>query len=243
MKEELQKLYKNAIALLETMKFTYTSDDNKISQYGSFDVFIRKYTQIAMSVSKYVDISLLDIYNLEKIPNAFSLTWPQQKQMFDGVLANLSLLISLLENHLDIKQNKILELKDFLASNLRKTIIEIPRNEKEIQGKVETLLIGKGFSKGIDYDREVGRVKVSMKEVIPDFIFQKLGLALEIKFTKDKTKTKSIIDEINADIRAYGKEYANQLFLIYDIGTITDENEFKNDIDNQDNIQVIIVKH
>ncbi|MCL2154300.1 MAG: hypothetical protein FWH53_01410 [Leptospirales bacterium] len=58
-----------------------------------------------------------------------------------------------------------------------------------------------------------------------------------------KTKTKSIIDEINTDIRTYNKEYTNLLFLVYDIGTIIDENEFKNDIDNQDNIIVIIVKH
>ena len=113
----------------------------------------------------------------------------------------------------------------------------------EIQDTIETLLIGKGLCKGIDFNREVGRVKVSIKEVIPDFIFPKLGLALEVKFTNDKTKTKRIIDQINADIRAYSKEYSNLLFVVYDIGTITDVNEFKNDIQNKDIINVIIVKH
>lgn len=243
MNEELQKSYKNALALLDTMKFTYLSDNNKISQYGSFSIFLRKYNQITKCVAKYLDVSLLDYYDEEKIPNPFDLTWPQQKNIFDGILTNLGLLISILENHLDIKQNKIQGLKDFLSSNLRKAILETPNGEKEIQDKIEILLIGKGYNKGIDYDRETGRVKVSIREVIPDFIFQKLGLALEIKFTKDKTKTKSIVDEINADIRAYGKDYSNLIFLIYDIGTIRDENEFKNDIDNEDNIQVIIVKH
>ena len=51
------------------------------------------------------------------------------------------------------------------------------------------------------------------------------------------------VDEINADIQAYGKQYSQLLFLIYDIGTIRDEDEFKNDIDNADNIQLVIVKH
>lgn len=243
MTEELQKSYKNALALIDTMKFTYLSDDNKISQYGSFRVFARKYNHITRSVAQYIDVSILDSYDEQKLPRPSSLTWPRQKQLFDGILTNLSLLISLLENQLDIKQNKIQELKDFLSSNLRKGIIEIPQREKDIQDSIETLLIGKGLNRGIDYDRETGRVKVSIKEVIPDFIFPKLSLALEVKFTKDKTKTKSIIDEINADIRAYEKAYSNILFLVYDFGTIRDELEFKNDIDNKENIQLIIVKH
>jgi hypothetical protein len=50
------------------------------------------------------------------------------------------------------------------------------------------LLIGRGFTKGIDYDRETGRVKVSIKEVVPDFVFPKLGLALEVKLSTDKDK-------------------------------------------------------
>lgn len=98
------------------------------------------------------------------------------------------------------------------------------------------------FIYGIIFLQKLGTdFKSAPAQVIPDFIFQKLGLASEIKFTKNKTKT--IVDEINADIRGYGKDYSNLLFLIYDIGTIRDENEFKNDIDNEDNIQLIIVKH
>jgi hypothetical protein len=242
MEEELLKAYKNAQALLETMKFTYLNDDNKIGQYGSFAIYARKYNVILSQIKTDIDTTLLDQYK-DELPRSGSLTWPDQKELFDGILANIALLISLIETKLDVKQNKIQNLKDFLSSNLRKAILTIPTKEKDIQNTIETLLIGKGYSKGIDYDREVGRVKVSMKEVIPDFIFQKLNLALEIKITKDINKTKSIIDQINSDIRAYEKEYSNLLFLIYDFGTIRDEYEFKNDIDNQDNIQVIIIKN
>ena len=71
------------------------------------------------------------------------------------------------------------------------------------------------MEKGVDYDREVGRVKVAIKEVVPDFIFQKLGMALEVKLSKSTSKSKTIIDEINADILSYSKEYRSVLFLIY----------------------------
>jgi hypothetical protein len=243
MNELLRKLYKNAKALEDTMKFTYLSDDNKISQYGGYRNFARKYNDISLQVGKIIDISLLDIYNIDKLQNPYSLTWPQQKNIFDGVMINLGLLISLLENELDVKASRTQEIKNFLESNLRKAIFETPKNEKDVQDSVEKLLIGKGFSKGVDYGRETGRVKVSIKEVIPDFIFQKFGLALEIKFSKNALKSKTIIDEINADIRAYSKDYANIIFLIYDIGSIRDEEEFKNDLDNASNIQLIIVKH
>ena len=106
------------------------------------------------------------------------------------------------------------------------------------------MLIGKGFAKGVDYDRETGRVKVSIKEVVPDFILPRLSMAIEIKLSKDKSKSKSIVDEINADIQAYSKNYSSTLFIVYDLGSIQDEFEFKHGLETVDgNIRVIIVKH
>lgn len=53
-----------------------------------------------------------------------------------------------------------------------------------------------------------------------------------------------MIEEINADITAYSKEYKRQIYVIYDLGVIRDEVEFKRDIENaKDDIKVIIVKH
>jgi hypothetical protein len=112
-----------------------------------------------------------------------------------------------------------------------------------VQDVVEALLIGRGLTKGIDYDREVGRVKVSIKEVVPDFILHKLSMAIEIKLSKDKNKSKAIVDEINADIQAYAKQYSRLLFIIYDVGSIRDETEFKQDLENSQNTGVIVVKH
>lgn len=132
---------------------------------------------------------------------------------------------------------------DFLQSRVRSAVLKKPECEEDIQDIVEQLLIGRGLTKGSDYDREVGRVKVSAKEVIPDFIFPKFGLALEIKFFKNSSQRSNLIDQINADIHAYGKSYAMLAFLVYDLGHIRDEVEFKQDLENQKNVFILIVKH
>jgi hypothetical protein len=51
------------------------------------------------------------------------------------------------------------------------------------------------------------------------------------------------VDEINADIRAYGSRYERQLYVVYDIGTIRDEGEFKRDLEAASGVAVIVVKH
>ena len=60
---------------------------------------------------------------------------------------------------------------------------------------------------------------------------------------KDNRKS-HVIEEINADITAYSKEYKRQLFIVYDLGFIRDEIESKRAIENSgDEIKVIVVKH
>ena len=122
-------------------------------------------------------------------------------------------------------------------------MFEKPTKEVQVQDSIETLLVGRGMQKGIDYDRETGRVKVSVKESVPDFIFPKMAMALEIKVSKTNTHLRKIVDEINSDIRTYAKKYAFLIFLVYDLGCIRDELEFKHDLELEDQVSLIIVKH
>ncbi|MGB5156590.1 hypothetical protein [Desulfobacterium sp. N47] len=108
---------------------------------------------------------------------------------------------------------------------------------------MESLLIGHGLQKGIDYDRETGRVKVSSKEVIPDFIFYKLNLACEVKLIKDKVRIGSAIDEINADIKSYMTKYSGIIFIVYDLGFIRDENEFISSFNKNEGIHCVVIKN
>ena len=132
---------------------------------------------------------------------------------------------------------------DVTEANLRKAIFDKPTSEREVQNAVEQLIIGRGLIKGIDYDREVGRVKVSIKEVVPDFVLPKLSLAIEIKLAKTDTKARAIVDEINADIQAYGRQYKQILFIVYDLGTIRDTLEFTRDLEVMSGVEVIVVKN
>ena len=118
-----------------------------------------------------------------------------------------------------------------------------PEAEKEVQNTIEKMLIGRGMQKGVDYDRETGRIKHSGKESIPDFVFRPLSTALEVKLIKEKSNVARIVDEINADVLAYKKGYEHVVFVVYDNGTISDVDEFKHDIEISGNTRVLVVKN
>ena len=189
------------------------------------------------------EYDFITAFREDKLRSPFDMTVIEQKAIFDALLASVLTLRALLESKIGYSESEIESLKNFLQSKLRSSIFDKPKKEKDVQDAIEKLLIGSGMNKGIDYDREVGRIKVSSKEVIPDFIFSRLGLALEVKFCNENGKMKKIIDEINADIQAYSKAYDSILFVIYDFGFIRNEVEFKNGIEEGQKISVIIVKH
>jgi REase_DpnII-MboI len=243
-REQLTDYLAATDALLVSMNTSVAADSESVWKYAGFGMYARKYNQFVQAIAKLVEIEIVvDLYDMDRLPSINATIAPQQKEIFEGVHANLSILKAFLESKLGVRTDKIRSLTDFFQSNLRRAIFDEPEKEIEVQNVVEQLLIGRGLVKGIDYDREVGRVKVSIKETIPDFILQKLGLAIEVKLAKTVTKSKEIVDEINADIRAYGKEYASMLFIVYDLGTIRDEVEFKQDLEVTDHVTVIVVKH
>lgn len=242
---ELRKYLSYTKALMDAMEMSIRGQEQNVWRFSSYREYIDKYDNLISDIigTANLNISGLNYYNLGEIPRNTDTIAMQQKQFFDSVYTNLSILRSYLENELDLKKDETLSLKDFFQANLRRAVIRTPQNETDIQDVIEQLLIGRGLTKGIDYDRETGRVKVSIKEFVPDFVIHKLKMALEVKFSKDKDRSKSIVDEINADIKAYSKKYARQLYIVYDMGSIRDENEFKNDLDNAEDVSVIVVKH
>ena len=69
-------------------------------------------------------------------------------------------------------------------------------------------------------------MKYSGKEFVPDFIFVPADMFIEVKLVKTAERTKTVIDEINADILAYKTEYSKGMFIVYDVGIIRDASEF-----------------
>lgn len=243
-KDRLREFLLYTQAIMTSMRNSVEGDEKNVWRFSSYREYMRKYIQLFNEVNEILPInSLVDLYHLEAVPTETKTIAVQQKTYFDSVFTNLSILKSFLESKLDFQENEVNNLKNFVQINLRRVIMKEPEDENDIQNGIEQLLIGKGMSKGIDYDRETGRVKVSIKEVVPDFIFPRLSLALEVKFCKNKSKAKAIVDEINSDIRAYAKGYSQQIFVVYDMASIRDESEFKQDIENQKDVHLVIVKN
>lgn len=243
--KKLKSILRNARALLDSQKTIYNEGSEDIWRFSSFKTFARKLNRLVQKTMEIDDsvLEIVDYFDLDKMPGSMDSTVGYQKEVFDMAMANTSVLISFLEDKVDYKSSKIDALRDFIETKLRKAVINEPESEIDIQNNLEQIFIGKGYSKGIDYDREKGRTKVSVKETIPDFIFPKFDLALEVKFCTSTKRSKKIVDEINADIRSYSKSYSNLLFTIYDMGHIVDVDEFKNDLDNDEDILVSIIKH
>lgn len=245
-KNKLREYLRLTTSLQRAMEETTLRGEgsDNIWQYTGYRQFARKYVTILDFINSDISLPpLFDSYRIEKIPGLGDTLPDQRKEIFESVYTNLALLRSFLETQLDTIDDEILSLRDFLQSRLRSAVFEIPENEKKIQDTIEQLLIGRGMQKGQDYDREVGRVKIATKEMVPDFIVFKLALAVEVKLVKTADRAKKIVDEVSADIASYKKEYRQLLFVVYDLGQIRNEVEFRHDFESETNVSVVIIKH
>lgn len=246
-KEQLNGLLRSVDAVIGAMRVSVTSAQGEhanLGNYSSYKTFMQKYQALALEAQPWLpENKLLTFYDLSKVKSSADLTWSHQKEYFDHTFTNLKLLKSLIENEIGFADDETENLKAFIESKLRKAIFKMPEREWEVQQAIETLLVGRGMTKGAEYDRETGRVKVSGKEFIPDFVFRKLGLCMEVKLSNSREKLKSIVDEINADVRAYATHYERQLYVVYDLGTIQHEDEFERGIEDTPGVSVVVVKH
>ena len=243
--QELRQLLDITAAVISAMDAARSGyAENDRTAWFSFKAFARRYMKIIDQLPQdFPSLAILTRYSLAMMPAPSNSRPSFQRPIFEGVYADLLVLRSILENTIGTAGDERRALTDFFQSKLRPAMAETPGYEKTVQDVVETLLIGRGLQKGQEYDRETGRVKLSAKESIPDFILPRLGEAVEIKLVKDRRRVSEVIDEINADIAAYRTKYRHLLFIVYDLGQIQDETEFRHGLENEPNVQVIVVKH
>ena len=244
-KDRLREYVKWLDGLLRSMDTCLSREDpSSVWKHSGYFQFARKYNQIAIAVAQEIQLPpVVDLFDLEKIPGSTSTIAMQQKEIFEAVHANASVLKAYLESQLDVVDDEVAALRDFLHVLIRSAVLRRPEKERDVQDALEQVLIGRGLVKGQDYDREVGRVKISAKEVVPDFILPKLNLAIEVKFIKDVVRVKAAIDEIGADIVSYSKKYRRILFVVYDMGFIRDELEFRHDLELTYGVSVLVIKN
>ena len=243
-KEKLRQFLSSTNALLGAMDAAQRSTGSyHIDNWVGYKQYATRFMELLLSVSGEAKLpSTVKGYDIKAMPSASRLLPHNQKMIFESVYTDLLVLKGFLENRIGVTDDELKALRDFLQDRLRSAVFQEPKEEEEVQNVVEQLLIGRGMRKGQDYDREVGRVKFSSKEVVPDFIVLRLSLALEIKLIKTPRRVRDVVDEINADIASYSKKYAQLLFLVYDLGHIRDEMEFRQDLESAPRISVLVVK-
>ena len=243
--QKLKQLLNVTTALISAMEAARrgNTETDRTSWY-SFKGFAKRYMAIIDQLPEdFPALAVLNTYATRNMPEPSHSLPSYQRPIFEGVYADLLVLRSYLDNAIGIAGDERRALTDFFQSHMRSAMMKQPENEKDVQDTVEALLIGRGLQKGQEYDRETGRVKMSSKESVPDFIFPRLEEALEVKLVKDRSRISAVIDEINADIPAYLTKYRHLLFIVYDLGQIQDEFEFRHGLENAPDVQVIVVKH
>ena len=138
------------------------------------------------------------------------------------------------------ESSEIVKILSLVDSKLRKTIRKPPKNEGEVQDALENLFIGGSLDGEFTRDKE--SIVYSSKTYYPDFVFGRIKTVVETKLCNVPKREKQIIAEINDDILAYSTKYANLVFVVYDVGTIKDIDQFKNGIESK-NVLVRVVKH
>lgn len=250
MKNTLDKTKEIKVLISQLRAFCNTTDQilnnanaSETARYTSYRDMASIYNDFATRAKSLMTVSsMFYTFNVEEMPSWADTLWPTQKKILEQVLISARMLLSSLEGSIDFIDDEFDNLENFLQSRIRSAVFYKPDKEIEVQNVIETLLLGRGLAKGADYDRESGKFEFSGKEYIPDFIIPKMSLCIEVKLLREGKKSK-IIEEISADITAYKKAYTRQLFVVYDLGVIQNEIEFKRDIEMSEGVKVIIVKH
>lgn len=212
--------------------------------YSSYPTHIHQYNRLVTYVHQNFGeeaetlCPLIDIQAMGKQLNPYDTLIPSWKMYLDLAVSSFNVLEAYLKSKIPAEKRDIEAVSDFLRLNLRPSLYEDPKGEKDLQNTVETLLRARRF----EFYRETVRIPYSSKTFVPDYTFETLHLALELKLCTSDSKVKEIIDEINADIPAYQTRYTYIIFVIYDLGFIRDVVQFKTSFERNLNVIVEIVK-
>jgi hypothetical protein len=208
--------------------------------YGGYPSHVHAFNRllawVAVDDSEVMDyFSFIDLGKNEDPAYVRSMLWGSFAHQ---AAIELNSLAVYLQSNLGTKQQEHEQIIDLIRANLRAAVYDDPKHEREVQNALETIF----RARGLDFRREQETVPYSTKRYIPDFTFDRIGLAVEVKLCKDRDREKAMIDEINSDIIGYGGRYGRSVFVIYDLGFIRDTAKFSADIEANPNVHVLIIK-
>ncbi len=155
---ELKDLSVRVDALRRAMDAATAGSTPDHAKWVNYKSFGGAYNSFA---SKYVELSGDDsiaIYKVDDLPKWADTGWPQHKTFFETIYA-ATLILSAALSKFDVGPSKMISgIEDLLVANLRKVIFAQPEREIDVQNAIEALMVGRGYQKGIDYDRESGKL-------------------------------------------------------------------------------------
>ena len=220
---------------------THSAERMSKTNVGGYFAFVHEYNKLVPlvhdlfgteSISLFQRISVKDLDPRRVTP----MHWGSKAEL---AVSRLTSLTAYLQAKLVAPNRQINAVLDLVKVVLRPSIFTKPNHEKDIQNTLEVIF----RSRGLDYRREKEKIEYSSKSFVPDFTFESLDLAMEVKFCDSEKKEKTIIDEMNADIPAYQTRYRWIIFVMYDLGIIQDEHLFKSSIESNPDVYVHIQKH
>jgi hypothetical protein len=228
--------------LYEMARFLYkeASRAAQAGEYVSYYVFQRRYNILYAQVCTELGVPSLPIGHPVEYNNPYDTLRLSWAGYLNDVVVETGQLLAYLDNYLGVPIKVTSTLVEDIDDKLRAIIRKKPEDEKEVQDAVENLLIAKDY----EYGREKVSIPYSSKYYVPDFTFDALNTALDVKICNSANDEKKIIDEINADIPAYKTKYKYVVFVVYDTGFIRDTLVFVKGIEkNNPNVYVTVVKH
>lgn len=208
--------------------------------YAGYPFYVDEYNRLLMLAAE-ADPAVTTYFqgiDLGKSRNPMDTPGPMWKSFAELAAVRLNSLASYLQAKLGTTQQEHEQIIDLINANLRASLYHDPAHEREVQDVLETIF----RARALDFRREQDSVPYSTKRYIPDFTFNRIGLAVEVKLCKDQRREKEMIEEINSDIVGYGGRYDRCLFVIYDLGHIRDVAQFSRDIEQNPNVHVLIIK-
>lgn len=220
---------------------TPTGGEMFFEGYGGYPAYLQEYNRlvpIAWEMFGDEARQLFPQMDLGKHMNPADTIGAMWKTHAEFAAARLSALAAYLKTKQGTKKREVDDIAVLLEDNLRPAMFKDPDHEREVQDVIEIIF----RVRSLDFRREQESVPYSTKRYIPDFTFDSLGLAVEVKLCKRADREMEIIDEINADIIGYQGRYESMLFVIYDLGFIRDVAAFKSSIEQQVGVRVSIIK-
>jgi hypothetical protein len=208
--------------------------------YSGYPFYIHEYNRL-LAFTAQADPTVKTYFqqiDLGKRNNPSDVPGVMWKSYAELAAIQLNSLAKYLQSKLGTERQEHEQIIDLIYANLRPAIYDDPKHEREVQNALETIF----RARALDFRREQVSVPYSTKRYIPDFTFDRIGLAVEVKLCKDKDREKEMIEEINSDIVGYGGRYDRCLFVIYDLGFIRDAAQFSRDIEANPNVHVLIIK-